>query len=419
MLAIKLEKRNPQQQYLMTITWTMLSFLIVLDVVLMILDVHVLWMFGLNVIYVILLYILYKMSKRYIVNMVSKEEAKSLQQQVMQSREYRAQLRKILDELDLGIIVVDKNRIISYINTNAKQLFDIMDDIRHHHIDETLIPKEVIHYIDMFYVDHITQTEYMTHERIYDIRLSEIILYEDETSLMMIFDDITLEKSTDQMKKDFFSYASHELKSPLTSIRGYAELLQHEMIPLEEQKEVANQIVSQSNVMSTLVEDMLMLSRLENYQESKRILVRLDTKLNEVIETLKPIFMDKNIIIETDLHMIKFLSDPLDMIKLFKNPIENSIKYSPKDSKIRVLLHQKEDMIIFQVKDEGYGIPEKYQSRVFERFYRIEKDRIQGGTGLGLAIVKHIVLKYKGQYQLSSIPNQGTSIHIQIPMKKN
>lgn len=385
----------------------------------MFLQVSLVWMIVLSVTYMVFVISIYRMSKRYILNMVSKEEAKSLQQQVMQSREYRAQLRRILDELDLGIIVIDQNRIISYINTNVKHLFDILDDIRHQDIDDTRIPKDVIQYIDMFYKDHITQTEYVHHERIYDVGLSEIVLYEDQTSLMMIFDDITLEKSTDQMKKDFFSYASHELKSPLTSIRGYAELLMHQMIPLNEQKEVASNIVSQSNVMSTLVEDMLMLSRLENYQESKRILVRLDVKLKEVLETLKPFFDEKNIIIDVDMHMIKFLSDPLDMIKLFKNPIENSIKYSPKSSKIRVKLHQKDDIIIFQVTDEGYGIPEKYQSRVFERFYRIEKDRIQGGTGLGLAIVKHIVLKYKGDYQLNSIPNEGTSIHIQIPMKKS
>ena len=98
---------------------------------------------------------------------------------------------------------------------------------------------------------------------------------------MLIFDDITLEKSTDQMKKDFFSYASHELKSPLTSIRGYAELIEHHMVPAKEQSEIASKIVSQSNIMSRLVEDMLMLSRLENYQESKRIQVHVDIKLKE------------------------------------------------------------------------------------------------------------------------------------------
>jgi two-component system phosphate regulon sensor histidine kinase PhoR len=144
----------------------------------------------------------------------------------------------------------------------------------------------------------------------------------------------------------------------------------------------------------------------------------VDVKLKEVLETLKPLANAKNIIIDVDLHTISFVSDPLDMIKLFKNPIENAIKYSPEKSKIHVQLHQIDQTLMFQVIDEGYGIPEQFQPRVFERFYRIEKDRIQGGTGLGLAIVKHIVLKYDGTYSLSSTPNEGTSITIHIPMKK-
>lgn len=396
----------------------MLSFLIILLVLLAIEHVSALMVIVFSVLYIVFSLLIYTITKQYMFTMVSEEEAKSLKQQVMQSREYRAQLRRILDELDLGIVVVDDDKVISYINTTAKDLFNITGDVRHHHIQDTTIPKDVIKYVDTFYKEHIMQTEYQLKERIFDVRLSEITLYEGRQSLMMIFDDITLEKSTDQMKKDFFSYASHELKSPLTSIRGYAELIEHHMVPAKEQSEIASKIVSQSNIMSRLVEDMLMLSRLENYQESKRIHVHVDHKLKEVLETLKPLADAKNIIINTDMHTIKFLSDPLDMIKLFKNPIENAIKYSPEGSKIHVTLHQKDDGMTFQVIDEGYGIPEKDQPRVFERFYRIEKDRIQGGTGLGLAIVKHIVLKYDGTYTLRSIPNQGTSITMHIPMKK-
>lgn len=396
----------------------MLSFLFIVLILFLIEGVAI---YGIGIFVVVYMFfygLIYIVSKRYILNMVTEEEAKSLKQQVMQSREYRAQLRRILDELDLGIIVVDDDLVISYMNTTARDLFQIKSDVRHQHIKETDIPKSVISYITDFYHAHVMQREYTRKERTYDVRLSEITLYENRKSLMMIFDDVTLEKSTEQMKKDFFSYASHELKSPLTSIRGYAELIEHQMLPQKQYSEAANKIVNQTNVMSRLVEDMLMLSRLENYQESKQINVDVDEKLKEVLETLKPTSNEKNIVIDVEMHKIKFLCDPLDIIKLLKNPIENAIKYSPEDSSIFIKLEQSNGMMHFSVKDQGYGISKKDQLRVFERFYRVEKDRIQEGTGLGLAIVKHIVLKYNGVYELQSEPDQGTTLQTKIPLKE-
>ncbi|MFA5560628.1 MAG: sensor histidine kinase [Acholeplasmataceae bacterium] len=111
-----------------------------------------------------------------------------------------------------------------------------------------------------------------------------------------------------------------------------------------------------------------------------------------------------------------FNCDPIDMHKLFKNLIENAVKYSDFKQKIEVKLYKENKNIVFSVKDYGIGIDISHQERIFERFYRIDKGRLEGGTGLGLAIVKHIVLKYKGKIDLQSKLGQGSVFTVKIPI---
>jgi two-component system, OmpR family, phosphate regulon sensor histidine kinase PhoR len=255
--------------------------------------------------------------------------------------------------------------------------------------------------------------------KLYDVQVSPFLKTEsNETQVLIVVDDVSLERSTEQMKKDFFSYASHELKSPITSIKGFAELILYDMVTKDDAKKALASIVSQSDTMTTLVEDMLMLSRLENYKESKQTKVDLKDTLKEVLNILKPIIEQKNIIISHNMHMIEMVCDPMDMFKLFKNIIENAIKYSKDNAKVTIKLHHVNEEMLFVVKDEGFGIPSIHQPRIFERFYRVDEYRNEGGTGLGLAIVKHIVMKYDGIINLESKVNQGTLVEVSIPIKK-
>lgn len=190
------------------------------------------------------------------------------------------------------------------------------------------------------------------------------------------------------------------------------------MVSKEDAKKALTSIVDQSDTMTTLVEDMLMLSRLENYKESRQIEVNLKETLKDVLSTLTPIIEQKNIVISHNMHMIHMICDPMDMFKLFKNIIENAIKYSKEYAKVTIKLHQVNQSIIFVVKDEGYGIPSIHQPRIFERFYRVDAYRNEDGTGLGLAIVKHIVMKYDGVIQLESKVDKGTLVEVSIPIQK-
>lgn len=348
-----------------------------------------------------------------------KEMQENLQKQVLRSERYRKRLRLILDGLQLGIVLIDKDYKITYFNKKMGTFFNIKEKDVGQSIDQLDLPLTLIAIVHEAVSQGQIRKDIDFKNKLYDIQVSPFLKTEsNETQVLIVVDDVTLERSTEQMKKDFFSYASHELKSPITSIKGFAELVLYDMVTKEDAKKALTSIVNQSDMMTTLVEDMLMLSRLENYKESRQIEVNLKETLKDVLSTLTPIIEQKNIIISHNMHMIHMICDPMDMFKLFKNIIENAIKYSKDHAKVTIKLHQVNQSIIFVVKDEGFGIPSVHQSRIFERFYRVDEYRNEDGTGLGLAIVKHIVMKYDGVIQLESKVNQGTLVEVSIPIQK-
>ena len=348
-----------------------------------------------------------------------KEMQTSLNKQILKSERYRKRLRLILDGLQLGILLIDKDYKITYYNKKMHLFFNLMDKDTGQSIDQLELPLAFISVIHEAVSKGAIRKDIDFKNKLYDVQVSPFLKTEsNETQVLIVVDDVSLERSTEQMKKDFFSYASHELKSPITSIKGFAELILYDMVSKEDAKKALASIVTQSDTMTTLVEDMLMLSRLENYKESKQIKVNLKDTLKEVLNTLKPITEQKNIIITQNMHMIEMVCDPMDMFKLFKNIIENAVKYSKENAKVTIKLHHVNQEMLFVVKDEGFGIPSIHQPRIFERFYRVDEYRNEGGTGLGLAIVKHIVMKYDGHIELESKVNQGTLVEVSIPIKK-
>jgi two-component system phosphate regulon sensor histidine kinase PhoR len=338
---------------------------------------------------------------------------------ILDIEDYRMRLRVILDALPLGIIVLNDDDDISYINERAKSIFHLEDTFIHKKLESINIPLQLIAYVKAFKSGDMFNQEYDFEQRTYQLRMNSIVFKKKQVKpyILIALDDISLEKSTERIKKDFFSYASHELKSPLTSIKGYAELMQLNMLEDGEYNQALDSIVKQTDLMNRLVEDMLMLARLEHFEIEKQTLTVAEDVLKEVLKSFEPLSIEKNIRIHADMNTFKCMIDPLDLRKLFKNLIENALKYSEPNKEIFIKLYQESEKMVFNIIDQGSGIKEIHQSRVFERFYRIEKDRPTSGTGLGLAIVKHIVLKYHGQISLNSKFEKGTTFNIKIPMR--
>lgn len=346
-------------------------------------------------------------------NQINYETSKYLNQ----IKSYQKQLNFILNEIKQSILLFDTDKKLIFYNEDAKDLFDINDSFMNHNsykfIREITLNKAIDDALDEGSSFH---KDIKLNDHIYDAHvypLHKHIDQNDLASILVILKNVDDERQIGLMKRDFFSHASHELKSPLSAIRGYGELILYDMVKNEQEvKELSLKIVDQTKFMAALVEDMLMLSRLENIKEETYQDINLTKILKDVVTLLEESYKDKDIQLNINAEDVDYFGDPMDFAKMFKNLIENAYKYSDAHKEVNVELIKQKDDIKFRVKDSGKGISKEHQPRVFERFYRVDKGRLDGGTGLGLAIVKHIVIKYHGQIELKSKINQGTDISI-------
>jgi two-component system phosphate regulon sensor histidine kinase PhoR len=324
---------------------------------------------------------------------------------------------QMLEKIHNAVAVLEKDNLVMFFNKAFKNLFKI-EKFEKIKFEKLNIPIKLIEFLAKYNKSKTNNFRLIHDEKNYVIVFHELKLDYLNSYTVITINDVTLETTISNLKKDFISYASHELKSPLTLIKGNAELLKHGMVKDEEYKKVVSNISKQTDLMSNIIEDMLMLSRLENFKESQDVEMNLKEKINEILELMRPLIIKKNISIITNCENIKYNADPMDIMKLLKNIIENAVIYSKNNSKIEINLLRTNKMIIFIVKDNGIGIPLEHQERIFERFYRINSNNKKEGTGLGLAIVKHVVQKYKGKYIIKSKPNYGTTLQIELPTKK-
>lgn len=247
----------------------------------------------------------------------------------------------------------------------------------------------------------------------------------DATTRMSVTVNRTVERLEQEknIRQEFFSNVSHELKTPITSIQGYAELLEADMVPNEEmQKDFMKRIKKETRNMTGLINDILMISRLETKQaEVIKTQVRIVPVLDEVLESLAPMAAELQVYIKTDCRPLTVAADPKHIQQLLANLLGNAIKYNNPGGTVEILITAMGEDFILVVKDNGMGIPKESVARVFERFYRVDKGRSKkiGGTGLGLAIVKHIVQYYQGSIDLKSEIDVGTEIRVRLPIRSD
>ena len=239
-------------------------------------------------------------------------------------------------------------------------------------------------------------------------------------SAIIIYTDITAIRQLEILKKDFFVNASHELKTPLTSIMGSADIIKEDMAKDKEMViDLARRIHQEATRMNDLVMDMLKLTEIESQDQIKNHTVFIvDHLVDDVINNLSVLIKDKNIQVEKTINVHTFEFNPEDFYQLLKNIIENAIKYNRENGHVWVDISSKNKKLYIKIKDDGIGIPQDDQKRVFERFYRVDKarSRASGGTGLGLSIVKHILINAGGEIELESSENQGTLFTIKLPI---
>ena len=330
-----------------------------------------------------------------------------------QEKQEKKYLLRSLNEMRQAVILLDDRAAVLYYNEDAKKIFALKQKLT---IKQWVRDQKFIQALAKIHVKKQSVIDIRRNHRIYEIRLFALDAKADMSNrILIVGKDVTHMRSAEQMKRDFFAYASHELKTPLTTIRGYAELIEHQIVAESEYKEVAEKIVKKVDTTNALVEDMLMLARLESLEDRQDRVIEIEAVLLEVINEFQAMLETKQLRLTTETSKFFLRCDRLDIHKLFKNLLENAIRYSEKNKQIHMILARRKDKIFFSIKDQGVGIPSSEVKRVFERFYRVENQTGSKGTGLGLAIVKHVVIKYGGAITIDSVLGEGTTISFSLP----
>ncbi|ERK29979.1 HAMP domain-containing sensor histidine kinase [Clostridium intestinale] len=223
-------------------------------------------------------------------------------------------------------------------------------------------------------------------------------------------------KNMEYLRKDFMSNVSHEFKTPLASIQGFAEIIKDKNLPREKFEEYTDIIIEETKRLNNLSANMLRLSRLDNQLiQSKKVIFSLDEQLRKTILLLEEQWNKKNLELEIDLDKVKYEGDEELIQQIWVNLIGNSIKFSHNEGVLHISLKQKHDSIIVKIKDEGIGISEEAKVRVYEKFYQQDKSRSKEGNGLGLAIVKRIIEICEGSICFESKVGEGTCFRVELP----
>ena len=256
-------------------------------------------------------------------------------------------------------------------------------------------------------------------ERIYQIECSRIESDGAILGVALVAFDTTERAQAEQMKREFTANVSHELKTPLQSIMGSAELLENGLVKSEDQPRFIERIRSEAARLMALIEDIIRLSELDEGVTPPMETVDLLSVAKDAADTLQESANKKNVTLALEGESVRVQGAPRLIYEIAYNLCDNAIRYNRAGGHVRVRVQPENGYALLEVADDGIGIPEEHQRRVFERFYRVDKShsRASGGTGLGLSIVKHAAALHHAEIELKSEVGKGTTIAVRFPME--
>ena len=331
-------------------------------------------------------------------------------------------LESILHGMNDGVIVVDKNENITLINPSACNFFSIKENCEGRHFIEVIRNNDMEDIIrNVSSGDEEVVINYPEQKNL-RVLASELLNSDTGTKIgkLLVIQDITRIKKLEKMRSDFVANVSHELKTPLTSIKGFAETLK-----MVEDDETRNKFLDiiyiESERLTRLINDILTLSEIENKEAALNFeKINITESMKDIEKIIEPAAKAKKIKLEFKIdNKDIFINGDLDKFKqMIINLVDNAVKYTNENGWVKVSLTKDDISAIIKVSDNGIGIDEKNISRIFERFYRVDKARSRsiGGTGLGLAIVKHTVILMKGTIEVKSKLGQGTTFTVNLPL---
>ena len=324
------------------------------------------------------------------------------------------EIETILNLLTQGVVVIDSNESLRFINYKATKILDSNNNLIGKNylylFRDTKLQKLILE----VFKNH-SQVNYLLNIDSTKINCNVTYLTEAKLNggIIITLEDITKQANLEEEKRDFFQNASHELKSPLTSIIGYQQMICDDIVDSKDQIiNYSSKTLKEAKRMNNIIIDMLNLSSIEQNYQKKQDIVKVDKALIEILDSLEDRIKARNISVITNIAKCETVGDAKLIDELIRNLIDNAIKYNVDNGKIIITLNTS----TLTIEDTGIGISKEYQSRVFERFYQVDKGHSKeiGGTGLGLAIVKHICKIYQYELKLESTIGKGTKITIKF-----
>lgn len=316
----------------------------------------------------------------------------------------------ILNNVSDGIVVITREGNIEVMNDNAKLVFDVKNDAISSNYTVLSANEKFISAVSDAVNERINKVfEFTT--AAHDVYLTSIRCL-DGGMTIIVLSDITAVKHGEEIRSEFFANASHELKTPLTAIKGF-----NDVIGMKSKdgdiRTLSAKIDKEVNRVVSLIDDMLNLSKLETTKTPIVEKVDLVAVAYDAEESISALARNKNVNIEISGEGVVEMEKD-HAYELVKNLMENAVRYNEDGGHVFVSVDEKSDKVTLKVKDDGIGIDEENQSRIFERFYRVNKSRSRetGGTGLGLSIVKHVAELYDAKLTLSSTLGAGTEITV-------
>ena len=340
------------------------------------------------------------------------------------------QLKSIIESMREGVIVISREENLLLVNDAAKKMFAIDDAAIGRPYMETVRNPDLQGLISRMQRKKKSATQEISvlypRERSYLVSVRVSPRYRE---IVVVIFDITEFKNLERIKADFVANVSHELRTPLTSIKGYIETLLDRSYDTDEEKKKFLEIIEENtDRLIAIASDLLVLSELESgeadTQDSRKGYEEIDIRetILRSVGSLDSLFSKKgvNLSLEIKDAMPPYRANRFLVERMIINLVENSAKYTPENGSVSVRAATLNGTLHIEVEDNGIGIPPEHHERIFERFYRVDKNRSReiGGTGLGLSIVKHIVIQHGGTIEVKSVEGEGSTFTVELPRPK-
>ncbi len=346
-----------------------------------------------------------------------RRQHRQIKDQMLELAAKNDEFNQIISSMSEGLVLLNRQGLVIAMNRSARNIFGVNADVEGIDFLTLERSREISQAIDTVKFDAHAEAVISKNGREYQFNISRIESDGKAVGTLILGFDITEKAFAERNRQEFTANVSHELKTPLQSIIGSAELLENGLVKPEDTARFVGNIKNEATRLVSLINDIIRLSQLDEKAEPIKESIDLPTVANEVVEVLTPSATKRNVNLTLDCDNIQINGVRRYIYEIIYNLCDNAIRYNKDGGKVDVAIKRRGKSTDITVADTGIGVPVEHQARIFERFYRVDKSHSKetGGTGLGLSIVKRAVMLHNGKVELNSAIGEGTTVKVMLP----